>query len=688
MRRERPFTASLSDLTFQDLIGVFRRQVWVFLIILTIGLIGGVIYSLVQQRGFLSISQVLLEGSTQSSPNFVRNDAVSAVTESSDQIDVLTQIQIMQSSKVFFAALRTVGIPIPETQADVDRLPEVRVAQVGTTRILQLSVVADTPDRARGLADALIDNYASIRRVDQGRKVREAVQFVQNRIQSENQVLQRLQNDLATRRGQANVVDSVRETDARLQERIGAVNDMNRAIQAAEAARQRVASLRQSLQSLPRSVTVNTTQTNIEELQIEQRELAELEQSRAQLLVGYLEDAPQVRQIDERIAAKKARIASLQRNLQTTTVSRNPQIDVYEQNLASAEAELRAAEAAVNSARQIADTKSRDVESLSRVNADLQLLERQIAERAQSIERLSQTFDELRLRDNELQTPVEKVTPAQPARLIRPNWTVNLVIGALFGILLGVFAALLRDVGQDKVNTADQAVYVTEKDVLARIPLRSRSAEPVITDPARARAFEAYRQLRASVLLATANDNLGTFMVTSARPGEGKSAVASNFAVSLAMEGKRVILVDANLRNPILHKFFKLNEGKGLAEAVLDPTIVDDVLNETTFNGLKVLTAGEKVTNPTELLGSASMSKLVEILKSKADFVVFDTPSGFLYADAQALVPTVPTVLMVTDLLTPSKTDLRETVAMLDYAHANVLGLVLNKDKSASSRIG
>lgn len=206
MRRERPFTASLSDLTFQDLIGVFRRQVWVFLIILTIGLIGGVIYSLVQQRGYLSISQVLLEGSTQSSPNFVRNDAVSAVTESSDQIDVLTQIQIMQSSKVFFAALRTVGIPIPETQADVDRLPEVRVAQVGTTRILQLSVVADTPDRARGLADALIDNYASIRRVDQGRKVREAVQFVQNRIQSENQVLQRLQNDLATRRGQANVV--------------------------------------------------------------------------------------------------------------------------------------------------------------------------------------------------------------------------------------------------------------------------------------------------------------------------------------------------------------------------------------------------------------------------------------------------------------------------------------------------
>ncbi len=688
MRRERPLTASLSDLTFQDLLGVFKRQKWWVVGMFLLGLLAAGLYTMSQRPGYLSFAQMRLEGTTQATRGVNPNSAVNQITDPVVDLDVLTQMQLLQGAKIFYRALDQAGLPAPQTAADLDKLPEVRVNQVGTTQIVQLSVVAEREDKAVQLTNAFLEQYRLYRETEQRDRISRSLQFVNARLADEARLVAKLETDLSTARSQSGVVDLSTEAGVRSQTKATAENRLNDLIGALNGARNRLSALQQaaSAEGNGNRVTTTTT-TNIEQRLAEEKELDTLKAQRDALLVTFFEDAPQVRAIDERIREQEERVNALKSEFVRREDTRNPNVDYWKQQVALAQGEVRSLEAQVSQAQSAVSQRSSSLDQLTPLVAKISELGRQLSERQESLRRLTATRDELQLRNNELSTPVEVITSAQPARKIRPNIPVNLLLGAVLGLVLGALIGISIDIAQDKVNTADNATYVTEKDVLARIPIRARSASPVISDPARARAFENYRLLRSSVLLATAEENVGAFVVASARPKEGKSVIASNFAVALALEGKRVILVDANLRAPALHKMFNLKDEKGLSEAALNPTILDEVLQETATPGLQVLTAGERVTNPTELLGSANMGKLIEVLKSKADFLVFDTAPGFVYADAQSLVTHVPTVLFVTDLVSPSKSDLRESVAMLDYAHANVLGLVINKDRGAGARL-
>ncbi|MBX3096047.1 MAG: polysaccharide biosynthesis tyrosine autokinase [Fimbriimonadaceae bacterium] len=687
MRKDRPFTASLSDLTFQDLIGIAKRQKWWILgaLLLFIGLAS--LFSILQKPGYQSFAQLRLEGDTQSSVR--RNDGtgLSVITDPVNNMDVLTQIQMLQSSNVFFKALQAVNIPIPQTAKDIENLPEVRVNQIGTTQIIQLAVIAEDPDTARALTTALVNSYKTQREADQRERITRSLAFVAARLRDENEAMTKLQNDLASYRQQNRIVDIQTETSSRLQQKQIADNQLAEAQNEAVAAEQAYNSMVATYNATPQVRTIVTNQPNREQLESEKTKLAELKNIRERSLAVYLPEAPQIRQLDAQIAEQQRRIDSLEQAFETTVTTYNTQRDVYAQDVMRAQANMTGARARVQRAQANVAQRAQELNALAPLIASLTSLGRQMEDRQQSIVRLTATRDELQLRNNELKTLVDEITPAQPSRKIRPNWGINLALGSVLGLLAGLLLAITLDIAKDKVNTAEQATFVTEKDILARIPMRSRNAHPLISDPTRARAFEAYRLLRSSALLATADEHVGSFLVTSSKSGEGKSVVASNFAVALALEGKRVILVDSNLRTPILHKIFGLKDEKGLTHAIEDPTLLDEILQDTQFDSLKVITAGERVANPTELLGGPQMAKLAEVLKSKADFLVFDSPAAFNYADAQSLVGSVPTVLFVTDLGTPNKSELRESVAMLDYAHANVLGLVINKDRSAASRL-
>lgn len=687
MRKDRPFSASLSDLTFQDLLGIVKRQKWwilgslLFFVLLAVG------FSLYQKPGYQSFAQLQLEGATQTGARLPRSGAIDVITEPVTQVDVLTQIQLLQSSNVFFPALRAVGIPIPQTDADIEKLPEVRVNQIGTTQIIALSVVAENPNTARRLTTALVESYREQRETEQRQQIERSLAFVTARLEDENQAMTKLQQELAAFRQSNNITDINNETQARLQQKQIAENQLAEAQGALVSAEQTYNSMLATYNSTPETRELVTVQTNREQIEMEKNELADLRTQREALLTVYLPEAPRIKQIDAQIAEQQRRVDNLEANATIRSNVFNSQRDIFAQDLMRARAQVEGARARVARAQAIVSQRTQELSSLAPLLAQLTTFARNMEDRQQSIQRLTATRDELQLRNNELKTLVKVITPAQPARKIRPNWGINIGLGVLLGLLLGTLLGITVDIAQDKVNTAEQATFVTEKDILARIPMRSRNAHPLISDPSRARAFEAYRLLRSSALLATADEHVGSFLITSAKAGEGKSVIASNFAVALALEGKRVILVDANLRNPVLHKFFDLKDEKGLTHAIDDPTLVDELLQDTKFDSLKVLTAGERVANPTELLSSPQAAKLVEVLRSKADFLVFDTPAAFHYADAQSLVSSVPTVLFVTELGKPTKSELRESVAMLDYAHANVLGLVINKDKSAASRL-
>ncbi|MBI4506678.1 MAG: CpsD/CapB family tyrosine-protein kinase [Chloroflexi bacterium] len=204
------------------------------------------------------------------------------------------------------------------------------------------------------------------------------------------------------------------------------------------------------------------------------------------------------------------------------------------------------------------------------------------------------------------------------------------------------------------------------------------SPELVMLTAPRSPAAEAYRTLRTNVQFATLDRSARTLLVASAGVDEGASAVAANLAVAVAQAGKRVALVDADLRRPCLHRLFGLPNRGGLTDALLADQVDAPPLRPAGVEDLALLVAGTLPPNPAELLGSQRVQRLLAGLAARHDLVVLVAPPVTVVADASVLAPQVDGVLLV---LAAGKTR-RETAVrakeQLAHVHAPVLGVVLH----------
>ena len=196
-----------------------------------------------------------------------------------------------------------------------------------------------------------------------------------------------------------------------------------------------------------------------------------------------------------------------------------------------------------------------------------------------------------------------------------------------------------------------------------------------ITDP-RSPVAEAYRRLRTNLEFASLDNSLRTLLVTSAGPDEGKSTTLSNLAVSIAQAGRRVILVDGDLRHPRLHELFGLDNRQGLT-TVVGQASGDIPLQESGVNGLRVLAAGPLPDIPADLIASPAVETLIATLREQADIVLFDAPPVVTVTDAAVLASKVDGVLLVINAGRTRREYAQRAKALLAQVHARVVGAVL-----------
>jgi succinoglycan biosynthesis transport protein ExoP len=190
---------------------------------------------------------------------------------------------------------------------------------------------------------------------------------------------------------------------------------------------------------------------------------------------------------------------------------------------------------------------------------------------------------------------------------------------------------------------------------------------------------EAFRALRTNIQFASPDKPVGSLMVTSAGPVEGKTLISANLAIVLAQAGKRVILVDTDLRRPRVHKLFDLSRTSGFTDLVIDQENgVEAYLQPTAVDNLRVLACGPLPVNPAELLGSPRVGQVMEQLKEHADVVVYDTPPAATVTDAVVLGSRVDAVIQVVRAGGPRRDVVRRTKGLLEKVGARVLGPVLN----------
>jgi capsular exopolysaccharide synthesis family protein len=207
---------------------------------------------------------------------------------------------------------------------------------------------------------------------------------------------------------------------------------------------------------------------------------------------------------------------------------------------------------------------------------------------------------------------------------------------------------------------------------------KMRKYQLITHEQAKSPIAEAYRTFRTNLQFSRADGLLQTLMYTSAGPGEGKSTTAANSAVVLAQTGKRVIIVDCDLRKPVQHKIFGL-PNRGVTNVLIENLPATDFLQDTQISNLKVLTSGPIPPNPSELLGSARMEELLNGLKSNTDYLIIDAPPVVAVTDACVLASKMDGVILVLSAGMVRPEMGRHAKELLVKANARILGVVLNR---------
>lgn len=197
---------------------------------------------------------------------------------------------------------------------------------------------------------------------------------------------------------------------------------------------------------------------------------------------------------------------------------------------------------------------------------------------------------------------------------------------------------------------------------------------------------EQFRTIRTNIQFTSVDEELKTLIVTSAGPAEGKSTTTANLAVVFAQQGKKVLMIDADLRKPTVHYTFNKENYSGLSNVLTKQETLDEAIQPTSQENLFVLTSGPIPPNPSELLGSKGMRSLLEEAKQEFDVIILDSPPVLAVTDAQVLSNLTDGVVLV---VSAGKTEVdaaKKAKELLQSAKAKILGVVLNNKKVQDSQ--
>lgn len=223
---------------------------------------------------------------------------------------------------------------------------------------------------------------------------------------------------------------------------------------------------------------------------------------------------------------------------------------------------------------------------------------------------------------------------------------------------------------------------VTDAPTLAPGLPQATGYEALVTLSApRSSLAEAFRQLRTAIQYRGLDRPVRTLLATSTGPDEGKTAALANLAITLAQSGHSVVLVDADLRQPSLHLLFGLENASGLATLLTEEAAQPLPLQESGVPQLRLLPSGPPPPNPAELLGSARMGEVLQLLRAQGDYVLFDAPPIVPVTDAAVLAPQMDGVLLILKAGKTKRELAQRAKSLLQKVNANILGVVLNNVK-------
>jgi len=507
--------------------------------------------------------------------------------------------------------------------------------------------------------------------------------YIQQSLRNLERQLKEIEEKIAQEKKRLGIVDLPEEVKTLLETIRNYELDYKNAQSQLEAATAQINRLQQQIKQIRPIVTVDVELLKEDPVFKQMSEqLAALEVERARLLALFTSEHPEVQQVEERIKALRQALAKQARQLtvKDREVLPNPAYQLLVQQLMTTEADRFAAKARLQALDKFLPKLRERLKALP----DSQLRLSELTRKAQATE---QVFTNLLLRLEEARirevTRVGSLTIADfatiPQRPVFPRRSFILAFALFLGIALGVFVALVVDKLSETVTSAEEVKEILDVLVLGNIPkVRDLSTMNILDLMASRRLFaEGIRSLRANVEFLRKNKPLKVFLITSAAPAEGKTAIATSLAIAWAQAGYNTILVDFDLPRPSIHEVLNLSTEKGLTDFLIGSAGIDEIIQETSLKFLKAITIGPSLTNI--VLNNKQVEQILNNLKERAEIVIIDSAPVAGVSDTALLISRVDGVIAVVALGEVTRPMLRELREQVRLAEGNLLGVVLNK---------
>lgn len=418
----------------------------------------------------------------------------------------------------------------------------------------------------------------------------------------------------------------------------------------------------------------------------------------------YNENDMELKKFDEQISGLteklKTELAKLASQDIVNPVAMNEQLF---KSKVEVEANIQALKPKVTSLKSIVDEYTAKLESLPQKSLQLARLQRAAKVDEKIYLMMKEKFQETRITEVGRLGDVRIIDPAKPPKdPVRPKKVLNMILGIIVGLGLGVGITFLLEAMDNSIRSTEDVErlgisilgsipVIKEQETFNKIKVQAkgiqsgtvedvkRMASRLITHFApKSPISEAYRTFRTNIQYAKIDRKLQTMLVTSPGPGEGKSTSAVNLAITMAQMGSRVVLIDGDLRRPVVHSIFNTDRRIGLTNLLIGRAKLEETIIQTEINNLSIITCGTLPPNPSELLGSEPMDRLLVELKAKFDVVLFDTPPVIAVTDAAVLGSKLDGVVLVVKSGQTDKEACFRAHSLLQNVKTHVLGALLN----------
>lgn len=684
---------------------IWKRK---FLILLSVAVcfaIGGVFSYIIMQPKFRATSKILVEP---------RAKMVVFMGETPRNmppaLDIETYVKMLKSLKVGEMAAMNLGWPEPK-KAAANIVAMVDVQAEEDTGIIRINVDGPNPKECKEIANAYANAFETMSIKMGEDTLNEVESFIKKQLVIAKQNLRK--HDEQYERFQDRIFAEQDTTDPDIQEvqldlviRMLETEKMR-----AEIEEKTVEAQLNGLTSLLGKYRINLR--DFDNLQDGQHtiddKLREIELERISLSRKYTNKHPKIVEIDEKIrnlTREKHDYVSGLINEHIVSNGQYEDVDDQVKDLAVQIEMTRSKMARIDENLVSAKGKMQAVPAMKKKKMQLDR-ERAVAENLKNT--LEEQLIQTQLQRVERPTKVRLLDEApEPAEPFYPDRKKNLAISLVIGLLLGIGAAFLLEEMEESIRTSDDVKNYLNLPVLGSVPYSSETINKLITDvPLKSPIAEAYRRLSFFTQLFCLDPPIKSLLVTSSKSDEGKSTTMSNMAISMAQEGTKVLIVDTDLRRPMLHRMFGIDNSLGLSSiltgeleaeiAVSDMStsgqlpkesfmevVVDRLIQPANIKGLNIIPSGPLPANSIELLRSERMLSFLRTAEKKADIVIFDSPPAIHVIDAVVLSQILDGVLLIINSGRINREEALQVKYMIESTKTPIIGVALNNIEASS----